>query len=353
MDAGNDNQPQNPDALWKYWFDLKTAARAKQWDVLRHQLAYAPDKPLAAHPFVTETFHAAANAGQDDILETLFERGFSLDAETLGETIKRVAIHYTADAPGIVRAIRAHKPEASVDDAVCTAAAKGRLDALQALDAAGADVRAGDSGFFVALYSAQPAVMHFLHEKGAQLYHPAMIAAQYGRRGELPAEKSAIAIDVYHELLAADNEAAAVLYAASGPAPKNVTELRENVAGEGAQMFTRLQLAVRAGRWDDVLGAAKADTKQNLQADDFLMPDGGGQRAFDVLAAQGKLSSLFDAALWYRAPQEIEKIYAVTADFRAAAVCDFPALVAGMHRAQIDDIAPAADSFRLTRRRKP
>lgn len=353
MTAGNDNQPQNPDALWKYWFDLKSSARTGQWEILRHQLAYEPEKPLPAHPFTIEVFHAAVNAGQSDILETLFERGFSLDAETLGETIKRAALFYADSAASVVRAIRTHKPDAPTDDAAIAAAAKGRLDALRALADAGADVRAGNSAFFVALYSGQPAAMHYLHEKGANLYHPAMIAAQYGRRGELPAEKAAIAIAVYHDLLAADNEGVAFLYAASGSPPANITDLRENVAGDADGVYTRLQLAVRAGQWGDVLSAVKADKSQTLRADDFLAVDAGGQRAFDILAAQGKLAALFDSALWYRAPQEAEKLYAATEDFRAKGACDFTALVADMHRHEIADLTPPADSFRLARRRKP
>jgi len=224
MTDDTDN-PKPADALWQYWFALKSDARSGKWEMLRHRLGAEPDHPLPAHPFVTEVFHTAANAGQTDIVETLLERGFALDAETLAETVKRLALGYTAKADGVLRVLISGTAAANPADAVISAAAKGRLDALTVLDAAGADVRAGNSGFFVALYGGHSAVMNYLYEKGAGLYHPAMIAAQYGRRSELPAEKAAIAIGVYHDLVAQDNQGAAALYADAGGAPAHVTAL--------------------------------------------------------------------------------------------------------------------------------
>ncbi|MDP2205733.1 MAG: hypothetical protein Q8K65_05445 [Alphaproteobacteria bacterium] len=336
------------DALWQYWFALKSDARTAKWETLRHRLGQEPEHPLPPHPFVTEVFHSAANAGQTDIVETLFERGFKLDSETLAETVKRLALHYTAVAEGVLRVL-VKDAAAQTDDAAITAAAKGRLDALVVLAAAGADVRAGNSGFFVALYSGQPAAMHYLYEKGAGLYHPAVIAAQYGRRGELPAEKAAIALGVYRDLVAQDNEAAGTLYKDAGGAPANIAALREKVADENGHLFTRLQLAVRAGQWDDIRRAAQGDTAQTLGADDFLTPDSKGLRAFDVLAAQGNMAALFDAAVWYRAPQEAAKLHSALADFRAEAAADLAAFTADMHRRELDDLAPP-ESFQLARR---
>lgn len=341
--------PKPSDVLWQYWFALKSDARTAKWETLRHRLGQETDHPLPAHPFVTEVFHSAANAGQTDIIETLFDRGFKLDAETLAETVKRLALHYTATAEGVLRVLISGAPAAPADDAAIAAAAKGRLDALAVLDAAGADVRAGNGGFFVALYSGQPAAMNYLYEKGAELYHPAIIAAQYGRRSELPAEKASIALGVYRELVAQDNETAVTLYKDAGGAPVNTQALREKVADENGYLFTRLQLAVRSGHWGDIRRAALADDTQTLRADDFLTPDGKGLRAFDVLAAQGNMAALFDSALWYRAPQEAVKLHNALDDFRAVASVDFTALIADMHRRELDDLAPP-DSFQLTRR---
>jgi len=341
--------PKPTDALWQYWFALKSDARTAKWETLRHRLGQEPEQPLPAHPFVSEVFHSAANAGQTDIIETLFDRGFKLDSETLSETVKRLALHYTAAADGVLRVLVKAAPPGTADDATITAAAKGRLDALAVLDAAGADVRAGNSSFFVALYSGQPAAMHYLYEKGAALYHPSVIAAQYGRRGELPAEKASIALGVYRELVAQDNETASALYKDAGGAPANIAALREKVADENGHLFTRLQLAVRSGNWPDIRRAAQSENAATLQADDFLTPDGKGLRAFDLLAAQGNMTALFDSALWYRAPQEAAKLHTALADFRAAASVDFTALIADMHRRELDDLAPP-ESFQLTRR---
>lgn len=347
-DSPDDAKPA--DALWQYWFALKSDARTEKWEMLRHRLGAEPEHPLPAHPFVAEVFHSAANAGQTDIVETLLERGFTLDAETLAETVKRLALFYTAKADGVLRVLISGTVSADPAEAVIAAAAEGRLDALVVLDAAGADVRAGDTGFFIALYKAHPAVMHYLYEKGAGLYHPAVIAAQYGRRGELPAEKAGIALGVYRELVAQDNEPAAVLYKDAGGAPANISALRETLADLGGHFFTRLQVAVRAECWDDIRRAAQGDMSENLCAQDFLAVDGKGQRALDVVAAQGKLSALFDAALWYRAPQELEKIYTALADFRASTAVNMHALTADMHRRELEEISPAPEMFKLGRR---
>lgn len=347
-----DTPDQKPaDALWQYWFSLKTSARSEQWDVLRHQMAYEPDHPLSAHPFLVDVFHAAANAGQGDIVETLFERGFSMGAETMRETVTRLAIHHTEKSGDVLRVLI--KIGAETEDAAISAAAKGRLDALQILDAAGADVRAGNSGFFVALYSGQPAVMNYLHEKGAALYHPAVIAAQYGRKKELPADKANIALDVYRGLVGADNAGFAALYTDAGGAPANISALREQAADAQGAVFTRLQIAVRAGQWDDIRAAAQNDKTDVLRADDFLKPDAAGQRPFDLAAAQGALDKLFDAAMWYRAPQEMQKLYQSLGEIRAEKSVNLENLVADMHRREIGDILPAAQSFRLARRAGP
>lgn len=337
------------DALWHYWFALKSDARTEKWEMLRQRLAQEPEHPLPAHPFVTEVFHTAANAGHTDIVETLAERGFMLDAETVAETIKRLAMNYTQAAQGVMRFLLQSGGADLAGDAVLAAAARGRVDALGALHAAGADVLAGKSAFFVALYSGQPGAMHFLHEKGADLYHPAVIAAQYGRRGELPAEKATIALTVYRDLVAQDNETAADLYRAAGGAPAGIKALREKISDENGLLLTRLQLAVRAGQIDDIRRVAESDRSETLAADDFLTPDGRGQRALDVLAARGALNKIFADSLWYRAPQEAARLHEALGDFHARASINFDALTAEMHRRELDDLAPV-EPIRLARR---
>jgi hypothetical protein len=340
------------DVLWQYLFALRSEARAGNWEALRHLLAQEAQEPLTSHPFALETFHFAANAGQADIVEMLLHHGLSLESETLSDTVRRLALYYTAAAQGVLRLLVSGSLAADAGPAVLAAASAGRLDALQALDAAGADVRAGESGFFLALYGGHPAAMHYLHEKGAGLYHPAVIAAQYGRRAELPGEKAEAVIAVYHDLVSAGNERFRALYADAGK-PRDVQALREKTACDGDGFFTRLHLAVRAEAWGDVVLAARQDNAQSLKAEDFLQPDGHGLRALDILAAQGRLAGLFDAALWYRAPQEAEKLHAALQDFRAAAFIDMPALRAEMHRCELQDLAPAPETFRLGRRRGP
>lgn len=341
-----DNSAKSGDALWQYWFSLKTDARARSWETLRHRLAYAPDHPLPAHPFVTEVFHAAANAGETDIVQTLFERGFSQDAETLAETAKRLAMYHAATSAGVLRLLLASPQSADPTDAIYAAAAAGRIDALQILSDAGADVRAGNSAFFLALYKGHPAAMHYLYEKGADLYHPASIAAQYGRKHELPAEKSSLALSVYRDLVEIDNQPQADLYAAAG-APRDVAELREKISAADGKIYTRLQLAARAGKWQDIKNAAAQDKNDTLRAQDLLAEDGKGLSALQVMAARGDLTDVFDASIWYRAPREAAQLENSLLDLRAAGTINMSALTAEMQRMELRDIAPVPGGFRL------
>ncbi len=341
-----DTPPNSGDALWQYWFSLKTDARASRWETLRQRLAYEPDHPLPAHPFVTEVFHAAASAGETDIVQTLFERGFSQDPETLAETTKRLVMHHASTAGSIIRLLMAAPQSADPTDAIYAAAAAGRIDALETLADAGADVRAGNGAFFLALYKGHPAAMHYLYEKGADIYHPAMLAAQYGRKGELPAEKASIALSVYRDLVDINNQPQADLYAAAGTA-RNVAALREKISDEDGNIYTRLQLAVRAGKWDDVKNAAMQDKTATLRASDFLDEDGKGLSAFQLMAARGQLAAVFDASIWYRAPRELLQLDEKLQDFRAAGTVNLAALTAEMQRMELRDIAPAPHQFRL------
>lgn len=341
-----DTSPKSGDALWQYWFSLKTDARARSWETLRQRLAYEPDHQLPAHPFVTEVFHAAANAGVSDIVETLFERGFSQDPETLAETTKRLAMYHTAAAGDVIRFLLAPPQSADPTDAIYAASAAGRIDALETLADAGADIRAGNSAFFLALYKGHPAAMHYLYEKGADLYHPAMLAAQYGRKGELPAEKASVTLSVYRDLVDMHNQPQADLYAAAGAA-QNVAALREKISDEDGNIYTRLQLAVRAGKWDDVKNAAMQDKTATLGAQDFLTEDGKGLSAFQLMAARGNLADVFDASIWYRAPREVMQLDEKLQDFRAAGSVNLAALTAEMQRMELRDIAPVPHQFRL------
>lgn len=353
MNDQPDNSPKNADSQWHYWFSLKTDALAGRWEVLRQRLGQEPEYQLPAHPFTNEVFHAAANAGETDIIETLFERGFTKDQETLSETIKRLAIYYADKSADVIRLLLPPLQEGDPTDAIYAASAAGRIDSLKALDAAGADIRAGDSAFFLALYKGHVATMNYLYEKGAGLYHPSMLAAQYGRRGELPAENASITLAVYRDLVDIDNKPQSDLYAAAGK-PRSIDDLREKISDENGLMYTRLQLAIRAGQWEDVRAAALADKSKMLCADDFLAADATGLRAFDMMAARGTLAQVFDAALWYRNPQEAWTLQESLKDFRAADAVNIPALRAEMQRHELRDIAPRPDDFRLKpRSRKP
>lgn len=352
MSRENSSAPDGNDALWQYWFSLKTDARQRRWEILRQRLGSEDEYPLPAHPFVVEVFHAAANAGETDIIQTLFDRGFSLDSETISETLARLLIHHTGTSAGTI-AYLLHREGADHEEALNVAAASGRIDVLEILSGAGVDMTAGNGSFFLALYKGHPAVMHYLYEKGAGLYHPAVIAAQYGRKRELPEEKADISIRVYRDLVEMDNEDAYVLHSSSEPV-RSIAEMRERVTDAEGRIYTRLQLAVRAGKWDEIAAVARHDKTGHLLAEDILAADGKGKSAFCMLAAQGKIADIFSEDIWYRAPAQVAQLHAELEKFSAEKLVNLDKLTVRMEHRAMQEKASAVRSFRLQPRgRRP
>ena len=325
----SDNTQANE--LWQAWFDMKAAARTKKWDVVQTMLAENTEQQMTAHPFLAEVFHSAANAGQANIVKTLFTRGFSLDAETRAETLKRLATYYHSDAAAVMSfLIKEQSTDSS--DAVCWAAAHGRLDVLQTLENSGADVLSGASSFHLALYGGHPEVMHYLHEKQADLYHPALIAAGYGRRQELPTGQADTTIQVYRDLLTQENDHWAICYAEAGGAQKTLSQFRCVPNELGRAPMSYLHLAVRAGKFSDVVSVALHEKQNPLRAEDFLVEDYKGVSALMVMTARGELDAVFDPKLWQGRSEEILKLHDGLKKYKAEKALDLQAFSAEITR---------------------
>jgi len=319
------------DDLWRTWFDMKSAAATKNWGKVESLLAASADQQMTAHPFLSEVFHGAANAGQENIVKTLYSRGFSLDAETRAETVKRLAVYYhESAAPVMMFLIKDQATDAS--DAVCWAAHAGRLDVLQTLEECGADVLSGASSFHLALYGGHPHVMNYLHEKKANLYHPALIAAGYGRKHELPPTHADIAIQVYRDLLVQENDHWAICYAEAGGAQQTLDQFRCVPNALGRAPMSYIHLAVRAGKFSDVVKAAMNEKQNPLQATDLLIEDYKGVSALMVMAARGELEAVFDPKLWQGRTEEVVKLHGALKTFKAEKALDLQAFSAEMTR---------------------
>lgn len=327
-------QEKEADTLWQLWFDLRNATRQKDFDKFTALLDENADQQLTSHPFLTESFHALANDGQAGLVKAMFDRGYKTDSETLADTIKRLAMYHHPKAAEVMQYLVAEQA-ADTQAAVYWAASHGRLDVLQTIDAAGGDVLAGDSGFFLALYGGHPAVMHYLFEKGADIYHPNMIAACYGRTHEIPETHRQTALQTYRDLVDMDNAPWAECYAESGVAAESMEAFRLVPNAMGRTPMNRLQLAVRAGKFADVVSVAEIPKAFALCAKDFLTEDYKGVTPLMVMAARGKLSEVFNPEVWQHRPEEVQILHDALKKMRAEKTIDLPGFAAEMDRARL------------------
>jgi hypothetical protein len=338
--------------LWQLWFDIRTAARAQNWEKFQNILDKHADIQMTAHPFLTESFQALANANQTALVKSMFTRGFKADAETLSDTANRLARYYHPQSADVMAYLIA---EQGVDpkEAVYFAASQGKLAVLQTIESAGGDIRAGNSAFFLALYGGHPAVMHYLYEKGADIYHPNMIAAGYGRNAEIPEAQRRIALDTYRELVDLDNQAWAECYAESGGAAEDIDAFRKVPNALGRAPMSRLQLAVRADKFEDVVAVAAADKAAMfpLSAKDLLIEDFKGVSPLMVMAARGKLKDVFDPKLWSGRPEEVQVLHDALKNMRAEKTIDLQAFSAEMDRYRLKQAKKKAP--RLTLKPRP
>lgn len=334
------------DHLWHLWFDIRAAARAKDWGKMQDIFARNADIQLTSHPFLTEAFHGLANENQAALVKTMFDRGFKADDETLSETVSRLARYYHPQAAEVMSYL-IREQSADTAAAVGYAAAHGHLDVLKTIDAAGGDVRAGNGGFFLALYGGHPDVMRYLYEKGADLYHPNMIAAGYGRNHEIPDDRRHAALETYRALVARDNEVWAACYAECGGAAKSMDEFRHVPNAMGRTPMNRLQLAVRADRFADVAAVANTPPVFALRAKDLLAEDYKGVSPLMVMAARGQLAAVFDPKIWVGRPGEVAVLRDALKKMRAEKTIDLDAFAAEMDRYRLNQARKNAPRLTL------
>ena len=338
------------DGLWHLWFDIRGAARAKNWEKLQNILDQNADIQLTSHIFLNEAFQALANENQPQLVKAMFDRGFKADPETLADTVNRLARYYHPRSAEVMTYLIAVQGT-NTQEAVYFAASHGKLAVLKTIDAAGGDVRAGNSAFFLALYGGHPAVMHYLYEKGADIYHPNMIAAGYGRNKEIPEAQRQIALDTYRGLVDLDNKVWAECYIETGGAADSMEAFRTVPNALGRAPMSRLQLAVRADKFEDVAAVADKPAAFAMRAQDLLQADFKGVSPLMIMAARGKLNDVFDPGLWAGRPEEVKELHAALKTLRAEKTVDLQAFSAEMDRYRLKQARKNAPSLTLKPRR--
>lgn len=329
-------RPAQQDREWHLAQRAEALAKSAAWDDLRQLLTENADCRLGNSHFMENAFNFAAKAGQSDLVALIVSRGFTVPDHGGAWLLQSLAIYGQAADPGIKEVITflVREKHADPESAIRALAARSeRTEMMEVFRQAGADIQDGASSFFLALYEKRPQMMAYLYDHGADLYHPEVVAAQYGRRNQVRDE----ALEAYRGLLEKDRMKAAALYAETGPA------MDSGSFKEPAMLL----LAARAGKFFDVL-AALQERAQPLTAQDIVHGENGAPPVLAVLAARGELEALFDPAHWQGRGDVVRELHAALGGYRAEQAISLDSYAAAAARRQLRVLsAPRRNKWRL------
>ena len=96
--------------------------------------------------------------------------------------------------------------------------------------------------------------------------------------------------------------------------------------------MNRLQLAVRADKFEDVAAVADKPAAFALRAQDLLVEDFKGVSPLMIMAARGKLDDVFEPKLWAGRAEEVKELHHALKSLRAEKTVDLEAFSAEMDR---------------------
>lgn len=318
------------DNAMAYWYHLRALARAGNWDGMRKALADNAAFGLGGHDTLDSAFVFAAREGQVDILDAMYKQGFVQlpeDAEESLETLGRHSMPQAVPAIAYLVNDRHVSPEKMLN----ALAVKGDAKGLEALEAAGVNIFASSSVFFLAFFCAKGEAMEFLFEKGAALYHPTNIKGLYKRKSE-PGEAGLAA---FAKLVASDQAAGETALQSLGQQPRTLAECREPCLDERGRKTTVMHLQARAGFFSRTVAMGLAEdavpSPNPLEASDLFKKDAQGQTVLSILAARRELPLVLDPALWRRRQEEAMKVIDGLRDLDASEALDVEKFTQALH----------------------
>lgn len=313
---------------WRFWQEAARHAGNNDWEKIRALLAKDPAERPSLH-FAASVFTLAAKAGELGIVEEMLCRGYKIEAEEGARLLRGLALFPTPQTTPVINFLLKGKladPEQAVKSLAARNDQLGTVEMMEVFRQAQADILCGGSSFFLAHYACNLKMMEYLHGHDADLYHPAIVASQYGRRAEVKAE----AVQLYRMFLDGDRKKALASY-----------------AEEEQRGVVSLTLAARAGKLPELLTLTQANGKP-VTADDLIAPANGGAPALAVAAAQGDLPALFDLAHWRGRSDEVKKLYEALESYKATGAVDLGQLDAAAESRRLHALSAARrDKWRL------
>ena len=341
------------DDVWDFVFGIDRLGALGEWDEMRRDLEkFKGDIPY--HHYSEKAFRNAAEAGRTDILELMLAKKFPLSADDGAELIGALAADHLPDGESAIAFLLQRGFRG--DKAVFGVAAAGAPATMELLNRHGCDILMGGDAFPLALHAGNTGMMKYLYDQGADIYTPACVKGLYGgienyqaRNPDHVAGPAEPARKFHESLCDFDAGRWTAFYgAAAGPSP-SLEEFRAVPDGVADRGITLLQLAARAGFIETVIDAALRESKNPLAADDLLRPSESGASALSVLAARGDAHKIFDARLWWRRPEEAEKLRGALTGWNAGGVLDPAAFAAELQRQRLKESAGSAPRLKIPR----
>lgn len=336
------NRSATHDATWNLLFAIREAARANDWAKVKTMVDGAKGD-IPYQQFSKETVQMAAAAGQDEIVKAIFGKKFRLPPAEGAEMVETLALKHADKALPSLQYMLAMN-YAPPGKAVEKLAGTGEPAAMDLFRVRGEDIFLGGAAFAVALHAGNGPMMAYLHAKGAEIFRPSTAA---GLRGNIAAfqQKNPQLVkqkggeSAMADIIKAEAATWSYYYAYLSTDAKNLDSLREVPAGVAKQDMTLIQMAARAGSFDDVIKLALAEKDRPLLASDLTRKDKNGVSALSILVSRGEEKLLVNARLWLQTPDEIAPLFEALKELGAGDAMNFPALSAETQRERLRDMA--------------
>jgi hypothetical protein len=330
------------DNTWNFLFTLREAARASDWARLA-KLVNDAKGDIPYQQFSKEAVTLAAAAGEHATVKAIFAKNFRLPQADADELVETLALKHPTKALDTVQFLLAHnhaKPGRTVEKL----AGIGEPAAMDIFRALGEDIFLGGGAFAAALHAGNGPMMAYLHGKGAEIFRPSTAAGLKGGIAEFQQKNPHLVKlkggeSAFAERAKAEAASWNFYYAYLSSDAKTLEDLREVPAGVAKQDMTLIQMAARAGSFDDVIKFALTEKDRPLRAADLTRKDKNGVSALSILVARGEEKMLVSARLWLQAPEEIAPLHAALKELRAESAMDFPALTAETQRERLKELA--------------
>ncbi|MEZ0260315.1 MAG: hypothetical protein ACAH80_04855 [Alphaproteobacteria bacterium] len=332
------------DNTWNLLFAIREAARANDWARVKSMVDGAKGD-IPYQQFSKETVQLAAAAGQDEIVKAIFGKNFRLPAPEGAEMVETLALKHADKALPSLQFMLAMN-YAPAGKAVEKLASIGDPAAMEIFRVRGEDIFMGGGAFAAALYAGNGPMMAYLHVKGAEIFRPATAA---GLRGGIAAfqQKNPQLVkkkggeSAITDLMRAEAASWNYYYAYLSSDAKTLEGMREIPPGVAKQEMTLIQMAARAGSFEDVIKFALKEKDKPLRAADLTRKDKNGVSALTILVARGEEKMLVSAKLWLQTPEDLAPLHAALKELGAGDAMDLAALTAETQRERLRELAQA------------